>query len=227
MSDVGLGVLLSFVAIFVLILGRVFHLELLKDLATKLPKSVYLARKLLQRNCDKFLKLVCCPKCSTLYSYDKCITTDRNGVKYSKRCDFIQFPCHSQPARRSSCGAVLMKEVRTASGTTYLYPKQLYCYTSIIEVLRKRMTSSCFISKCEEWRNKTLREGEYNDIFDGQVWKDFLYYDGIPFLSLPYNIAFCLNVDWFQPFSIAVGQYTFQYLIFLALKGILHKMLFC
>ena len=40
--------------------------------------------------------------------------------------------------------------------------------------------SSCFISKCEEWRNKTLREGEYNDIFDGQVWKDFLYYDGIP-----------------------------------------------
>ena len=44
----------------------------------------------------------------------------------------------------------------------------------------------------------------YRDVYDGQLWKDFLEPDGEPFLTLPYNYyyyAFCLNVDWFQPFK--------------------------
>ena len=59
-SDVGIGVLLS-IAILMLLLGRVFGLESLKKLALSLPKSVYSAHKLLGRNCDVFMKLVCCP----------------------------------------------------------------------------------------------------------------------------------------------------------------------
>ena len=41
----------------------------------------------------------------------------------------------------------------------------------------------------------------YEDVYDGRVWKQFLTPNNIPFLSLPYNFALCLNVDWFQPFK--------------------------
>lgn len=57
-SDVGMGVLLSFIALFVLLLGKSFGLESLKSLGSVLPKSVYSARKLLGRNLDHFLKFI-------------------------------------------------------------------------------------------------------------------------------------------------------------------------
>ena len=41
----------------------------------------------------------------------------------------------------------------------------------------------------------------YSDVYDGQIWQDFLTPEGIPFLSLSGNFAFQLNVDWFQPFE--------------------------
>ena len=44
-------------------------------------------------------------------------------------------------------------------------------------------------------------DGEYNDVYDGNIWKEFLDYKGKPFLSLPFNFAFSLNVDWFQHFK--------------------------
>ena len=138
-SDVGNGVLLSFIAILVLLLGRVFGLESLKILALSLPKSVYSARKLLGRNCDKFMKLVCCPKCSTLYKYDECILTNRNGTKTSLTCSHITFPNHRYRKYRLPCGTTLMKTVKTSVGTTYLYPRQLYCYCSVIDALRESL----------------------------------------------------------------------------------------
>ena len=70
-SDVGIGVLLAFVALFVVLLGKTFGLESLKSLGSSLPKSVYSARKLLSRNRDQFIKLVCCPNalhCTNLIS---------------------------------------------------------------------------------------------------------------------------------------------------------------
>ena len=38
-------------------------------------------------------------------------------------------------------------------------------------------------------------------IYDGQVRNDFMSPNGIPFLSVPFNFALSLNVDWFQPFK--------------------------
>ena len=47
-------------------------------------------------------------------------------------------------------------------------------------------------------------QGEFNDIFDGQIWNDFMNPEGVPFLSQPYNFALSLNVDWFQPYKNSV-----------------------
>lgn len=57
-----------------------------------------------------------------------------------------------------------------------------------------------FQEKCELWRKRNS-EGHLDNMYDGQIWKDFLHYDTVPFLALAYNFAFQLNVDWFQPFE--------------------------
>lgn len=58
-----------------------------------------------------------------------------------------------------------------------------------------------FITKCEAWRERTVSDDVFADIYDGSMWKEFTNPDGVPFLSLPYNFALTLNIDWFQPFK--------------------------
>ncbi len=85
-----------------------------------------------------------------------------------------------------------MKTVRTSSGTTYLYPRQMYCYNSLIHFLSDRLLQPGFVDRCEAWRTRVVQEDMLDDVFDGQVWKDFM------------NPALSLNVDWFQPFKGSV-----------------------
>ena len=42
-------------------------------------------------------------------------------------------------------------------------------------------------------------------MYDGQIWKDFQSPGGVPFLSVPNNIAFHINVDWFNPTQHSEG----------------------
>lgn len=41
----------------------------------------------------------------------------------------------------------------------------------------------------------------YADVYDGNIWKEFLEFEGKPFLSVPFNFGFSLNIGWFQPFK--------------------------
>ena len=43
--------------------------------------------------------------------------------------------------------------------------------------------------------------GICSDVYDGSIWKDFQTVNDKPFFSLPFNFAFHLNVDWFQPYK--------------------------
>ena len=58
-----------------------------------------------------------------------------------------------------------------------------------------------FVTMCGAWRKRFILAETLNDVYDGQVWKDFMDPDGIAFLSLPYNFALSMNIDWFQPFK--------------------------
>ena len=40
------------------------------------------------------------------------------------------------------------------------------------------------------------------------MWKDFIVYEGQPFLDLPNNIVLALNIDWFTPYKHT--QYTIR-----------------
>ena len=39
------------------------------------------------------------------------------------------------------------------------------------------------------------------DVYDGQVWNDFQFYNNQPFLSEPGNYGLMLNMDFFQPYK--------------------------
>ena len=82
-----------------------------------------------------------------------------------------------------------------------LYPKQMFCYMSIIKSLSEMVFRPGFIDKCEEWRCRSKQDGFLSDVYDGKVWNDFLNPDGVPFLSVLFNFALTLNIDWFQLFK--------------------------
>ena len=99
------------------------------------------------------------------------------------------------------CDTELLKKVKTSAGTTNLYPRQLYCYQSLVQSIKDLVKRPGFIEKCELWRSRKIMENTMDNIYDGKVWNSFLNPFGKPFLSIPYNYALSLNVDWFQPFK--------------------------
>lgn len=59
-------------------------------------------------------------------------------------------------------------------------------------------------------------------IYDGNVWKEFLNPNGRPFLSVPFNFALTLNIDWFQPFkhtNHSTVSFTLLFGIYLDMNG--------
>ncbi len=51
-------------------------------------------------------------------------------------------------------------------------------------------------------------------IYDGRVWKSFLYdMNGLPFLAAPNNYLVILNCDWFQPFKHTQFSIGILYLV--------------
>ena len=58
-----------------------------------------------------------------------------------------------------------------------------------------------FFEQCEAWRYRETDLSTLYDIYDGSLWKEFMEYNGVPFLSVPYCFALSLNVDWFQPYK--------------------------
>ena len=109
---------------------RVLVAEPVSKFASALTKTVYSARKMLGQIGDSFSKLVCCPKCSSLYEIE-CVMKQRDGTQCLYICKI------SNQSMQISCGTQLMKTVRTYSGTTFLYPCMLFCYKSVVEILRK------------------------------------------------------------------------------------------
>ena len=200
-SDTGLNVLLKFLFMFLRLLARLLQLPSLQRFADTLPHSVNLARRVLGTYSDNFEKFVCCPSCSSLYSVKECIDKLPNGKLVSKTCTFVRFPRHPQPQHRKACGTPLLKMVKTSTGSSALYPRMLYCHKSLIESTKQLLLHPNFLINCEKWRELHVQSGCFEDIYDGQIWKEFLNYNGKPFLSAPFNLALSLNVDWFQPFK--------------------------
>ena len=96
-----------------------------------------------------------------------------------------------------------MKQVRLSNGKQLLYPKLVYCYHGIQNSLKSLLLHPGFIEKCEQWRYRHQVSNTYADVFDGKIWSEFMAVEDRPFLAAPYNFAFMLNIDWFNPFKLS------------------------
>ncbi|KAL5516879.1 hypothetical protein EMCRGX_G002314 [Ephydatia muelleri] len=69
---------------------------------------------------DDFRRFVSCPKCHTLYEFEKCFVDKAKMIP--KVCSFSKFPNHPHRSRRQHCGSQLLRTAVTKDGDHKFYP---------------------------------------------------------------------------------------------------------
>ncbi len=141
MSDVGMNLMLGFVATFLMLLIRGFGLQLLMEFVSQLPRTVISAPGYLGGNSDNLTKYASCPKCHSVYPVESCTIVHLDRSIISRKCSFVKFPRHLQRAYRQLCDTLLMKTMRTSAGTTTLYPRQVFCYKKFNKIPERNGSS--------------------------------------------------------------------------------------
>ena len=165
-------VLLSkFLKLFLSGISKMMQAEVLINFAKIIPETLYMIRKNLGLQKDSFIKNAVCLKCKTLYNFDECVCQRPNGEVVSAKCSHVSYPRHPYQARRRPCGSVLMKTMRSRAGKTFLYPKQVYCFTKVTDSLQDLINEPNFMENCEKWRNCStqLPNNVLGDCFEGRV----------------------------------------------------------
>ena len=98
-----------------------------------------------------------------------------------------------------------------------MYPHSVYCYNSIKTSIENLFTKTNFLALCEHWRKRTVNKEVFSDVYDGCMWEEFQIVSGQPFLAVPFNLAFSLNIDWFQPYKLTQSSVGVVYLTILNL----------
>ena len=184
-SDSAMNVLFIFFAMFLSLFLAAVPSNEIRNFVNSLPRTIAAAKRVIGRGSDIFRKYVSCPKCHSLYSLELCKVTLPNKSITSRKCSYVKFPDHPHRIQKSPCDVLLMKTVRTSSGTTSLYPRQMFCYQSVIHTLRSFFLRQGFSELTELWQRRTSSSDRLSDVYDGKVWNEFLNPGGRPFLSLP------------------------------------------
>ena len=76
------------------------------------------------------------------------------------------------------CGSKLVNKVILKNGATKLYPLKVYCWKSIISQLESILQRTGIPELCEQWRTRQVEESVLSDVYDGEVWKNFMAQEG-------------------------------------------------
>jgi hypothetical protein len=137
-----------------------------------------------------------CDKCSSTYAMSDLIDFHGTGTErtYSAyRCEHIPFPSNGE-----ICGEHLVRfkpNNRSESNARPLYSIPI---VSIEDALRRILSRPAIKAVFHHWKKRPPTDGLYTDVYDGAIWKEFLSYEGEPFLNAT-GIALQLNLDWFSP----------------------------
>ena len=182
------------------VLGR--YSNSIADIARAFPSTLYRRADYIK---DKVpippiaLKVVC-HTCHSLNDYSECI--EKQGTVTIVQC------CNE--CSRHKKQTPLLRSVVSYKGTTKYYPFLIYPYYSLISTLRCMLLRPGFLDLCEEWRNCLSSDLTMCDVYDGRLWKEFLLFNGLPFLAAKYSLVFMLNIDWFQLFKHQTYSCTCQ-----------------
>ena len=89
-------------------------------LSSIFPISLSGLNKYLEVNSNDFRRFVSCPKCDTIYEFEKCFVDVAKTIP--KMCSFSKFPNHPHHSRRQPCGSQLLTSVVTKDGFRKFYP---------------------------------------------------------------------------------------------------------
>lgn len=193
-SDTAIGNLLLFLSSLLFVLAS--KCAFLEPVASRFPKTIGKLHSFLGFKTNSFKKFIVCPSCFKLYQEEDCYFTNR-GVRYPSKCNHIAFPNHRARHLRRQCGTELMKQTVTPGGKKLLVPYKVYCYKSLKESIETLYKRPYFERMCQMWKQRRVPNNTYEDIYDGRVWKEFLWF----FEESPTNIGVMLNLDWFNPYK--------------------------
>lgn len=198
----------SFYSLLMKVLSAV-GVENLQDIEKALPKSMYSIWKLVTVNRDNFTKYVLCRKCHTRYTIEQSKRKLPNGNFVSATCTYVKYAEHRLQRMRRPCGELLMRNVVSKSGKTFLYPRKTFCHQPLTTGIQRLFDiHENFIELTEHWRKDFIPSTDFQnrdkilcDVYDGKIWSEFQTFQGMPFLSEQGNLALMFNIDWFQPFK--------------------------
>ena len=111
-----------------------------------------------------------------------------------------EFPRHPHLYMRQACGKQLLKTVELSSGKRTLCPYMSYCYLSLKYSIESLLSNPNTCQSCGNWALR-IDTKNLQDVYDGAIWKSFLYCNGKPLLSDLNTVELTMNIDWFQPFK--------------------------
>lgn len=198
--DKAIAWLIKFISMLLNYCGQ-FSIKM-QSVANAVPQSLYLRNKyLFHLNSEDFCKYVVCPSCHCLYHL-KDLYEERGTRTILKTC-----LSHEPGSNR--CNSDLIRKVYTRSRHLKLYPLKVFCYGNLKASLQQLLLRSGFAIACESTRNLCCEtSGKLSDLYQGQMWKDFLNIDGVDFMSAPYCYGLMLNIDWF-PLMVVSMQWVF------------------
>ena len=181
-------------------------------LASSMPSSIYMLRKHSKHEeCEKFMEYVVCPSCYSLYKFENCLE-NINGSDVPKTCSYIKFPHHPLPSYRKPCNASLLKKIHLSNGRIEYRPRYVYAYQPPKASLQRLLNRPGFADKLEWWRNRDTSENQLSDVYDGDIWREFLSEKHNYYLKFKRNYGVMLNFDFFQPYKHTTESYGVFYL---------------
>ena len=205
--DRGMQLLLLWLSTLLTLLSSIVqNKEEIRNVTDSFPSTLYEMRKTL--TLKTFEQYIMCPKCDSLCG-------NAENLLLPCNCTCIAFPKHPHLSRRKPCETPVYKTVKICE-TMKLVPRKTYIYNNLLDSLKTLCLRRGMLQKCAKWKSNSSM-GKYIDVYDGAMWKRFMFVDGRPFLDLPYNLGFMLNVDWFQPYDHVQYSVGVIYLIILNL----------
>lgn len=142
-----------------------------------------------------FQKYAVCPSCASLKSLQE--------LKLDPVCRFDPFangkPCNTNMGRQERSVLTGMGDVK---------PLKTFAFSGVRAQLQRMLARPGFAEKLELWRHRRIPSGTLADVYDGLVWRDFMTYDGSPFLAAPGNLALQLNFGRFSTSALHTDTLT-------------------
>ena len=194
-SNAALSQLLSFIFQFLQLAAT--QSPFCAGLAACFPPSIYLLHKWIGIDKSRVDRFICCPTCMAIYRYEDVV------IERSKNCYDVRRCVNEKLLPRTKlglCGTKLVDKIVLKNGKTTYKPIKTFHYQSVLTSLESLLQRADVERECAKWKER--QSAGLSDVYDGQVWRDFLKRPGgDPFLSGDNCYAFILNVDWFQPYK--------------------------